>query len=265
MQKNGGVLTSEISTADYAVLYSRSTTFKELLNNAHITHTPAVSFHFVLDAVNQGSIPENLENYLFNTKQNLKKRKPTYSSAAEAETRRLAKNAKRAERKAKEKAEMYKYVARSGTPEDPPPPPPVPIPPTPTTVKKGTSATPKPKSSDQTLLKGKEKGTEKGKVPVSSTSSVKKPPMAAASTSTSASASSSTATKTKKKASYYPRDRSPTPPTRVEKTMQGYSYTQEEKDWTEKYLFVLFKRDPDMSQTAVSRALHNKVWIFGMC
>lgn len=41
--------------------------------------------------------------------------------------------------------------------------------------------------------------------------------------------------------------------------MQGYAYTSDERDWTEKYLFVLFKRDPNMSQTAVSKALHLKV------
>ncbi|KAF9455082.1 hypothetical protein P691DRAFT_716285 [Macrolepiota fuliginosa MF-IS2] len=266
IKKNGGALTSEIATADYAVLYSRSTTFKELLHNATATRTPAVSFHFVLDAVEHGSIPDNLNDYLFNVKQNLKKKKRASNNAAEAEAKRLDKNAKQAERAAKETAMKYIYVARSGAPEELPPP--ASAPPPPTTVRKGTSATPKPvRTSDPASSKGKEKEKDKEKeragVPPRAstpTPTVKKPTPAAISASASASTSSPAATKVKKRQSgYYPKDRSPTPPTRIERVSQGFLYTAEEKEWVEKYLFVLFKRDPNMGQTTVSKALNRKL------
>jgi hypothetical protein len=67
-----------------------------------------------------------------------------------------------------------------------------------------------------------------------------------------------------KKASFscYPKEKTPPPPTKREKHPMGYLYTQEEKDWAEKYLFILFKRDPIMSHSAAARVLHRHVRVF---
>ncbi len=240
-------MTSEVTTADYAVLYSRSTTFKELLRNATITKTPAVTFHFVLDAVSQGGIPDNLKNYLFDAKQIIRWKK--LEDPVEAENKRLAKNAKQAERQAAKKATDYNYVARPRTLEDPRPS--TPDPPSSNRIKKGTSSTPKPKIGrdvSEKASKGKEKeqpmpGVKKPIAGAAKPDSVKKP----------------SPEKVKEGATYYPRDRSPPPPKQQEKRAQGYQYTREEKEWLEKYLLLLFKRDPEMSQYAVSKALNNKV------
>ncbi|KXN83869.1 hypothetical protein AN958_00949 [Leucoagaricus sp. SymC.cos] len=192
IKKNGGIITSAIPGADYAVLYTLSTTFKSLLNDAVVSQTPAVTHHFVLDAISQGSIPDGLDNYLFDVKQSTVKRRK-FTSPTKAEDKRLEKNAKQSERY-KEKTPKVSTVAKKST---------------------GSGGGP----------------------------SVKSPPI-----------------KVKKPITgYYPKEVTPPPPTNIERTSIGYSYTQEEKDWAEKYIFILHKRDPNMAYSAVARTLYRKL------
>lgn len=205
----------------------------------------------MLDASNQGGIPDNLKDYLFDAKQNITRKKYTTQKKPEdpvkAEEQRLAKNAKQAERAAAKRNADYVYVARLGTPESPLLPSPGPS----NRVNEGPSATPKPLSARDTSDKAS-KGKEKEK----SRPGVKKPTVGAA---TSDSVKKPTSKKTKEKATYFPRDGTPPLPTQIEKGPQGYLYHREEKAFVEQYLPVLFKREPEISQSAVSKALHRKV------
>jgi hypothetical protein len=256
-QKHGGTIVSQVPGADYAVLYTLSTTFKNLLNEAAVTKTPAVTHHFVLDAITQGSIPDDLDNYLFDAKPARRKR---FSNAAEAEDRRLEKNAKQMA-KAKEQVEKkYNYVARSGTPESQPPSVTASASSSASTLKK--PAAPKPsglKGNEQALLKGKAKEIKGPNL----VSGLDKKPGGEISTPGSASTLASPVKKKKKKPDgYYPKETTPPPPTKAEKCGNGYLYTPEEKDWVERYLFIIFKRDPLASQTFISKLLYRQVCIF---
>ncbi|KAF5356201.1 hypothetical protein D9756_004111 [Leucocoprinus leucothites] len=261
IKKNGGAITSQIPGADYAVLYTLSSTFKTLLNEATVTKTPAVTHHFVLDSISEGGIPDSLDNYIFSAKQSQTRRKQ-FASAAVAEIKRLEKNAKQVERAKREMDMKYNYIARSGTPESDSLPMLASTSSPTSTTKKATSSTPKPSSAKFTngeqpkaVRSSKPKDRSRTSTPVLT---VKKPiyPKVGPSTEGSTSASKG---KDKKKSSYYPKESTPPPPTKPQKLAHGYLYTQEEKEWAERYLFILFKRDPHMSQTAVAKALYHKL------
>lgn len=222
------------------MLWSKSTTFKELLANAGATQTPAVTYHFVLDAASEGSIPENLENYLFDAIQDVKSKR-SGQSLANAERRRIAKNAQQAEKRARERDLEYNFVARSK---------PLKIP----TRSTSAIAAPSGKSVDRAS-----KEVESSKC---SAATPVKPRVATASKSTPASSSSPTKT-VQKSPRYYPKEQTPPLPSGVERLKHGvYSYTSDERDWMEKYAFILFKRDPSMNRTDISNALHKKVCVF---
>lgn len=55
-QKNGGVLSSDHASADYSVLFSRSSTFKDLRWSTHAAGRPAVNASFVHDCVGQNMV-----------------------------------------------------------------------------------------------------------------------------------------------------------------------------------------------------------------
>lgn len=229
------------------MLYTLSTTFKNLLNEATVTKTPAVTHHFVLDAINLGGIPNDLDDYLFDAKQSFAARRKRFSSAAEAEEKRLQKNAKQSERAKQETERKYTYVARSGTSESPSV---IASSTSASTIKKATSVATKSKATEK--AKGKAKEIKELK----HFSDLNKQPLVGSPTSGSASTSV-----VKKKPGYYPKETTPPPPTRTEKLAQGYLYTPEEKEWAEKYLFIIFKRNPHASQTFISNSLHRKVRI----
>lgn len=56
LQKNGGILSSDHAVADYCVLYSRSTTFKDLRRSTHAAGRPPVNASFVHDCVAQNML-----------------------------------------------------------------------------------------------------------------------------------------------------------------------------------------------------------------
>jgi hypothetical protein len=221
------------------VLWSKSTTFKELLGNAGATQTPAVTYHFVLDTASEGGIPENLENYLFDIKQDVKSKRG-FKSPAAAERRRIMQNARRAEKRARERDLEYNFIARSKPQE---------------------TSTPSTSTIETSSVKSLDRASKEVEEPKRSAATpiVQKPQVASASKSTPTS-SSSPAKTVKKKPRYYPKEQTPPLPLRAEQHKSGgYLYTSDERDWMEKYAFVLFKRDPSMNRTEISKAIHNKV------
>lgn len=56
VKKNGGILSSDHAVADYCVLYSRSTTFKDLRRSTHAAGRPPVNASFVHDCVAQNML-----------------------------------------------------------------------------------------------------------------------------------------------------------------------------------------------------------------
>ncbi|KAJ3573679.1 hypothetical protein NP233_g2283 [Leucocoprinus birnbaumii] len=253
IKKHGGTITSMIQGANYAVLYTLSNTFKTLLNEATVNKTPAVTHHFVLDSINEGRIPNNLDDYIFSAK-NTPTRRKQFTSAAEAEIKRLEKNAKQLERAKREMDMKYNYIARAGTPGS------TASPKLASTSSSSTktvrrASTPSTSSTKISGEKLQQKARSRTSTPVPT---VKKPIFPAAGPSSSNSTNMAVKSKPKK-SGYYPKETTPPPPDNPQKIAMGYSYTPEERDWMEKYLFVMFKRDPLMSQAAVSKALHNKL------
>jgi len=251
------MITPRIPGADYAVLHPFSTSFKSLLGQAVGAQTRAVTHHFVLDSIDEGSIPDNIGDYALNTKKSPQARQKFFRTAAEAESKRLEKNTRRSEKKRAAIGMKYNYVARSEALEMGP----------------STSLSSISSSSASTVRKAIQKpcsvqikDEERHRpVPVinpkasSRTSSpiptVKKPtfPMAQ-----SFSGQTMIPEKMGKKG-YYPKEVTPPLSVKAQRFAAGYLYTQEERDWAERYIFILFKRDPDMSLTAIAKVLHRKV------
>ena len=81
-QRNGGIITTDHTTADYAILYSRSKTFKDLLQSALAANRPTVSASFVHDCVQHNTIIDPTP-YLFEKPRPKTKRKRTQSFSNE--------------------------------------------------------------------------------------------------------------------------------------------------------------------------------------
>lgn len=252
LQKHGGVITPHIPGADYAVLHPFSTSFKSLLSQAIGAQTHAVTHHFVLDSIDEGSIPNNMGDYTLKSKQTPQARRRDFENAVKAKSKSLEKDSKQLEKNKKELDMKHSHVAWSEIPES--------VLLATSTVKKATQ-----KSADcPTQIKDEEgcrparivKPKNSGRI-FTPVPTVKRPtfPMAQSSTS-----GPITVPKNKgKKSGYFPREATPPLPVTTQRYAAGYLYTQEEKDWAERYLFILFKRDPSTSLTAASKALCRKV------
>jgi len=246
------VITPHIPGADYAVLHPFSTSFKSLLSQAIGAQTHAVTHHFVLDSIDEGSIPNNMGDYTLKSKQTPQARRRDFENAVKAKSKSLEKDSKQLEKNKKEVDMKHSHVAWSEIPES--------VLLATSTVKKATQ-----KSADcPTQIKDEEgcrpartvKPKNSGRI-FTPVPTVKRPtfPMAQSSTS-----GPITVPKNRgKKSGYFPREATPPLPVKTQRYAAGYLYTQEEKDWAERYLFILFKRDPSTSLTAASKALCRKV------
>ena len=260
MQKHGGMITPRIPGADYAVLHPFSTSFNSLLSQAVGAQTHVVSHHFVLDSINEGSIPDDMGDYTLDTKKTLQARQKIFRTAAGARAKQLKKNTRQSEKHREATDNKYNHVAWSEAPKSGPSMSLSSISSSSTsTVGKATQKPSTVQIKDEDRHRPariiKPKALSRTSSPVST---VKKPavPMAQ---------SSSGQTMVPKKmgkksgSGYHPREVTPPLSVNAQRFAAGYLYTQEERDWAERYLFILFKRNPDMSLTAIAKVLHRKV------
>jgi len=251
------MITPRIPGADYAVLHPFSTSFKSLLSQAVDAQTHAVTHHFVLDSIDEGSIPDDTGDYTLNTKKTLQARQKSFRTAVKAKSKRFEKNTKRS--KHREATDMkYNYVAWSEAPESGPSISLSSISSSSTsTVGKATQKPSSMHIKDEERHRParitKPKASSRTSSPVST---VKKPTVSMAQ---SPSGQTMVPKKMGKKSGYYPRDATPPLSVKAQRFATGYLYTQEERNWAERYLFILFKRDPDMALTAIAKVLHRKV------
>jgi len=250
------MITPRIPGADFAVLHPFSTSFNSLLSQAVGAQTHAITHHFVLDSIDEGSVPDDMGDYTLNTKKTLQARQKFLKAAAEARAKRLERNTRRSEKH--REATDIRYNSVAWAPESGP----------------SVSLSSISSSSASTVGKATQKSStmqirdEERHRPAriikpktlsrtsSPVSTVKKPavPMAQSS-----SGQTMVPKKMRKKSGYHPREVTPPLSVKAQRFAAGYLYTQEERDWVEGYLFILFKRNPDMSLTAIAKVLHRKV------
>ncbi|KAF8078683.1 hypothetical protein FPV67DRAFT_1466082 [Lyophyllum atratum] len=103
-QRNGGKISTSNTTADYAILYSRSKTFDHLLMSTLAAKRPAINASFVHDSVEQNKILD-LSPYEFEAPNTTARGKRKREKSAnhewddDAERKRLEKNRRRTERR----------------------------------------------------------------------------------------------------------------------------------------------------------------------
>ena len=258
MQKHGGIITPRIPGADYAVLRPFSTSFNSLLSQAVGAQTHAVSHHFVLDSIDEGSIPDDMGDYTLDTKKTLQARQKFFRTAAGARAKQLEKNTRQSEKHREATDNKYNHVVWSEAPKSGPSMSLSSISSSSTsTVGKATQKPSTVQIKDEERHRPariiKPKALSRTSSPVST---VKKP---AVSMAQSSSGQTMVPKKMGKKSGYHPREVTPPLSVNAQRFAAGYLYTQEERDWAERYLFILFKRNPDMSLTAIAKVLHRKV------
>ncbi|KAI0778276.1 hypothetical protein BD413DRAFT_508065 [Trametes elegans] len=261
IKKNGGKLVPDIADADFVILGQPTTrTFEERLNQCINCQKVAIRSQWVFACVEQNAIVD-LDDYVFEGYKIQKKRgRPTATgkrfivtgpngkplSQADGpsllqdedadmaedgveEERFLRKSKGKAKSKTNEKPMSKEPAKLSAKKEQPKKEKPVKPGRAEKKASKSKAAGP---SGDRTS-----KGVDKGKAGSTPAKSSNEPPSAQA---------------------FWPP--SPPPPTRVVKHSTGKNlYTQDDLDYVDAYLPILFLRDPDMTYSAISEKMHDKM------
>ncbi|KAG5724652.1 40S ribosomal protein S16 [Termitomyces sp. T112] len=208
IKKNGGKIVSSNKTADYAILYSQSKTFLQLLESTTLAGRPAVSAAFVHDCVDRNKLL-NTSLYEFETP-------PPKSTTPRGKRKRV--KSEEEEEDSLNDSIIVKRLEMDHSPED------------------GMD----PASSSDEASGFTKAETDKPASP--ERQNVHRLPVQSDDPSL---------------------PRSPTPPpdhTRKKRgNSDGYMYSEQERDYAKRYIKVLLRRDHQISNSAIGKALYDKM------